>query len=559
MGLDSMPVSARERTGAATDSGCFGKKETGRDLRRLDRELRVEDGRVPKLDTRPQKLQKTGGFLARRPIDGVRAKQGAPGKKNALPSPSKINLHSSASSVKSPRLPSDRLTKAASRILEPGLKPRFRTKSAITCSDSSPLVASGIHVITSLKECIDAIPVPGIESSMSYGSIGGTFRSELDDQESEMSNFGSSGLGLRNASCSCTGFLEDNLKSLVTQGEQIRDKKTHKHVQSKVRLQNNVKDLAERSNTNTSKSNLDMPSTMLARNQLRRSQSTTMKGTIAFGSNVSPRKQVRTASSDLNGMKDSVSVGKISKNYIKVKSSYEKNNHQRASGSSIFDKNFTRKRTINSFTIENADTFSSTFAKQSSGCDFNREQIGHTRVRSVCGSLGSNSDNDNANEFSLRNENIFSFTFNMNVRRASTSSSYNQMEGKSSSKNEHHNDIGANTFLALDEHGNTTSYKGSTLTGDELSNLLEQKIRELSSMDEDALLTRNARSVSLSPKDQETPLIYRQNGRNHFSGSSKRADTSSNIDISSLPITQTQVYIYTVTLPFLKEINLLIM
>ncbi|RWW56352.1 hypothetical protein BHE74_00036940 [Ensete ventricosum] len=351
MGLQAMPVVAYERPRKATDSGRLSNEQgSGRESLRMDQDLCLEDGGIGKLETRPHKLQKTGAFLERKRTDHGRAKPGASGKK-VLSSPSKEKLRKLVSPVKSPRLPSvdhrTRLMKAATKILEPGLQSRSRAKSALTYMDSFPGDAKGADFVTILKESKEPICDPLLpDSSMSYGSLGGTSRSEPGEEESLRPKIGSSSSKMSHASCSHAGFVEDRLIPFDMEGEHSRTQKTSAPVQAKITVQGKVKGLGERYNQNSSKTKPDGSPTVFPRNQFTQNQSTRVKNKAAIGSSISSRKQGERDAYGLNGTKGSVFIDRNVGNCSRLKTAYEKSSHRRALGSNSLEKNMPRKRTI---------------------------------------------------------------------------------------------------------------------------------------------------------------------------------------------------------------------
>ncbi|XP_043702445.1 uncharacterized protein LOC122652693 isoform X2 [Telopea speciosissima] len=154
MGLESMPTVRKEKPKKPSFSDNFlcdsedksvnGFQRTSQHLGFDQEDINADKGRS-KLESRPQKLQKTGMF-DRRPITrfGAEALQ----FKSVL-SRSKKHHQKLASPVKSPRRLSARnaarLMEAATKILEPGLQATNRAKCALTYS-SSLLVNPEDHI-----------------------------------------------------------------------------------------------------------------------------------------------------------------------------------------------------------------------------------------------------------------------------------------------------------------------------------------------------------------------------------------------------------------------------
>ncbi|CAL9118498.1 unnamed protein product [Musa textilis] len=537
MGLQSMPAVAHERPRKATDSSRLSNEQgSGRESLRIDQDLCLEDGGIGKLDTRPHKLQKTGAFLERKRTDHGRTKPGASGK--VLSSPSREKLRKLVSPVKSPRLPPvdhrTRLMKAATRILEPGLQSRSRAKFALTCMDSLPGDAKDADFVAILKESKEPLCDPLPESSMSYDSLRGTSRSELGEEESLRPKIGSSSFKMCHASCSHAGFVEDSLIPFDMQGEHSRNQKTSVPVQAKISVQSKVKGLAERYNQNTSKTKPDGSPTVFPQNQFTQNQSTRVKNKAAFGSSISSRKQGGRDAYGLNGTKGSVFVDRNVGNCSRLKTAYEKSSHRRALSSNSLEKNMPHKRTISSFGVKNVDAFHSSRAKQSVKSDMsNQKGIRHNSNRSVykkC--IENDSKNDLGDDLIFRRNDIVSFTFSSQIRRASKTSVSEGATERSRTKKEHINDLAKGS--------NLTSNRRETLRGDELSNLLEQKIRELTSMDREKLEARDAWSASTIFEELGTAFISEPNYHKYTNGSSQKGIVSCSVDPSNFPIQQSQ-------------------
>ncbi|KAJ8476127.1 hypothetical protein OPV22_019854 [Ensete ventricosum] len=548
MGLQAMPVVAYERPRKATDSGHLSNEQgSGRESLRMDQDLCLEDGGIGKLETRPHKLQKTGAFLERKRTDHGRAKPGASGKK-VLSSPSKEKLRKLVSPVKSPRLPSvdhrTRLMKAATKILEPGLQSRSRAKSALTYMDSFPGDAKGADFVTILKESKEPICDPLLpDSSMSYGSLGGTSRSEPGEEESLRPKIGSSSSKMSHASCSHAGFVEDRLIPFDMEGEHSRTQKTSASVQAKITVQGKVKGLGERYNQNSSKTKPDGSPTVFPRNQFTQNQSTRVKNKAAIGSSISSRKQGERDAYGLNGTKGSVFIDRNVGNCSRLKTAYEKSSHRRALGSNSLEKNMPRKRTISSFSVKNVDAFHSSRAKQSVKSDMsNKKGTRHNSNRSVYKKCIENeSKNDHGDDLIFRRNDIVSFTFNSQIRRASMTSVSEGATERSRTKKEHINEIGCDrNLMSLAKGSNLTSNRRAILRGDELSNLLEQKIRELTSMNREKLEARDAWSASSIFEELGTAFISEPNYHKHTNGSSQKGVVSCSVDHSVFPIQQSQ-------------------
>ncbi|KAJ4825596.1 hypothetical protein Tsubulata_022664 [Turnera subulata] len=148
MGLESLPAVHRDKHRKATNSAaCDGREErfvnSHNDCDRED--MNLDKGNL-QVESRPQKLQKTGQF-ERRTVTrfGAEALQ----IKSVLSRSRKHHPHKLTSPVKSPRISASknvsraaRLIDAATRILEPSLQATNRAKCALTYSTSVKYGAS---------------------------------------------------------------------------------------------------------------------------------------------------------------------------------------------------------------------------------------------------------------------------------------------------------------------------------------------------------------------------------------------------------------------------------
>ncbi|KAL0915573.1 hypothetical protein M5K25_016000 [Dendrobium thyrsiflorum] len=154
MGLESIPVIDQEKPRKALDSEYYYDRDKSGEYSRLDQDLCHEVAGQMKLDSsRPQKLQKTGGFLERRPSNAARFSPDATHR--SVVARSRKEQHKLASSVKSPRLLSRgnkaRLMQAATKILEPGLQAHSRSRRAITCNGVSESECVGSESAIALR------------------------------------------------------------------------------------------------------------------------------------------------------------------------------------------------------------------------------------------------------------------------------------------------------------------------------------------------------------------------------------------------------------------------
>ncbi|XP_020695352.1 uncharacterized protein LOC110108860 isoform X3 [Dendrobium catenatum] len=154
MGLESIPAIEQEKPRKALDSEYYYDRDKSGEYSRLDQDLCHEVAGQRKLDSsRPQKLQKTGGFLERRPANAARFSPDATHR--SVVARSRKEHHKLASPVKSPRLLSRgnkaRLMQAATKILEPGPQAHSRSRRAITCNGVSESECVGSESAIALR------------------------------------------------------------------------------------------------------------------------------------------------------------------------------------------------------------------------------------------------------------------------------------------------------------------------------------------------------------------------------------------------------------------------
>ncbi|XP_042438864.1 uncharacterized protein LOC122024323 isoform X2 [Zingiber officinale] len=545
MGLESMPVVAHERPRKATYCSCLAnREESGGVFHRIDQDLRVESGGIGKQESRPQKLRKTGGFLERQPIDEGHGKANLPGKKKkktVLSSPSKNRLHKLPSPVKSSRLPPGRLMKAATRILEPGLQTGGRAKVAITYKDSSNFDAEGIDIVTTLKDSNESFSDSVSESSLTCRRLDDKFRFQPGDEETPRQRIGSSSFDIGNPSCSHAEIALGSFSSFALHGEQCNGFEMLKPVQSKIVMQNNVEELGQKNNQCACKTKLDRSSNSLRRNQLRQNQASgknaISRDKVAFGTKVSSSKHGGRDANKLSSAKGSAFVVRNASKDSCSKLAYEQNSNRRELDTNT-KKNMSHKRTISTFCGEHVETRRTTSTKQNTGISLSDrkgfEQNTNRSVSKRC--IKSNSNDQSGDVSGFKSSDIFCFAFNSPIMHTPRSPSYKEKE-KNRTTNGYINNIDCDATLELDTRSNMISNRIATLRGDELRNLLEEKIKEFTSIDQD-LLVRAARPFPCL-EDLGTAFITGQNEHKHTGACSEKIVTSSCSDSSCFP-TQTQ-------------------
>ncbi|XP_074586163.1 uncharacterized protein LOC141841866 [Curcuma longa] len=547
MGLESMPVIAHERPRKATYYSCLGNREKNCGVfHRIDQDLRVESGGIGKQESRPHKLRKTGGFFERQPIDEGHGKASLPGKKKTvLSSPSKNKIHKLPSPLKSSRLPPGRLMKAATRILEPSLQTRGRAKVAITYKDSSIFDVEGIDIVTTLKDSNESFCDSVSESSMTCGRLDGKFRLQLGDEKTPRQRIGSSSFDIGNASCPHADIAEGSFSSFALQGEHCNGFEMLKPVQSKIAVQNNLEELGQKNNQSACKTKLDRSSNSLWRNQLRQNQASGRNAIstdkVAFGTKVSSSKHGGRDANKLGSAKGSAFVVRNTSKDSRSKLAYEQNSNRRELDTNAKKKNMSHKRTISTFCGEHVETRHPTSAKQNTGINLSDGKgLGQNSNRSFskrC--IKSNSNYKSGDVFGFKSSDIVCFTFNSPIMHMPKSPSYKEKENNRTT-NEYINNIDCDATLELDTRCNMISNRIATLRGDELRNLLEEKIKEFTSIDQD-LLVRAARSFPCL-EDLGTAFISEQNEHKHTGACSEKIVMSSCSDSSCFP-TQTQDHV----------------
>uniref|UniRef100_A0A1D1YH50 Vascular endothelial growth factor receptor 2 n=2 Tax=Anthurium amnicola TaxID=1678845 RepID=A0A1D1YH50_9ARAE len=252
MGLESMPATARydkprksvgDVSSPSSNGFCIDPSRTSCSPYHKPEELGSEmgGGGHDKLDLRPQKLQKLG-FFERRPSAAARVRSEALLFNRSMLGRSRKQHYKLASPVKSPRLAgrrsSARLMEAATRILEP----RNRTRCALTYM--APLQAN--------VEGIDAPPLqrpsistPFVSPCHNCGSLVEVPDLRLNANESQLMDFGPSSTSSEfSSNSSHSGFDE----ALSNPPVMLKDKKKSPSlaVQAKTNVQRRSHYLAER-------------------------------------------------------------------------------------------------------------------------------------------------------------------------------------------------------------------------------------------------------------------------------------------------------------------------
>lgn len=513
MGLESMPAVHRDKPKKPSFSDDYvnGDEKFSSNLGGYDKEeLSLEKG-SGKQESRPQKLQKTGPF-ERRVVTrfGTEALQ----IKSVLSRSRKHHHHHPklASPVKSPRISSgrnvsrsSRLFGAATRILEPGLQATNRAKCAITYSSSMHYppnneMTEGTHVMSpetlnqSICHASSAKPLMGQTSCRNCGNLV-DFRPNAEEQPSACfaSNF-------VNSSSQDSGWSIP--RPPVSSHEQERDVVFRRSNDQAVSLVTQEKDnlqirnepIAERvplSHEGQGQWHLSSPtcnpqndeSSSIAFKHRMQTQEHMLLGRdrIPHRSKLSSlqSRRVSAAGNAANGSKDFVALNRSlsgrTRPRVPTKVDSFKFDTERKACNGRADslpqlKNPVRKRrTINvSGQAESTGFVSSTIAKQRHvQCD---TVIGkgmglntHSKYHCDKSRLASQGDGN-------KETGVISFTFNSPMRHKTGIPT--EMEEK-----------------RRNEDGKTFYQKPLTLRGDALGTLLQEKLKELTSQEDDELMT----------------------------------------------------------------------
>ncbi|KAJ6793414.1 Uncharacterized protein M6B38_236015 [Iris pallida] len=489
MGLETMPVVPHEKPRKALDSKFA---TDGRlDRSRLDHGLCLDnaDGRA---ESRPQKQQRTESFFEkgaaevfhRGLVGGSRRKQ-------------QVRLGPAQPPAKSPRLLSRsntaRLVQVANRILEPGLQSRSQGKCAIMYRDPLGFDEDGVRE-----------PSTGL----SIGSCSGC-GSLVAAKEPAVGDFGCSALDFGNVSeerdeLKSTAALSGQPKNVseVNQTKLMPEESSNKlkstgvlngqrsgslTIQAKLNPESRGRGPVERKQDDHSNKSL------VRRSGFSQNSLPPSREEVASGAKVCSRRQAGRDPNDLNGSKGFLSSNKNhdhrarSRSPTKVSRSQspevERNGWEKNMGG--------KKRPINSSQIGSASVSASTYGKGKSACSdvVNRKEFIGNRSTSSSSVKNATRKVDVNNLSGSKDNGIVSFTFNSPMRHDSGSLAREGMVQRRRGQGELSRDAGQRKKLASDEKTGSLSSKGMAMGGVELSSLLEEKIRELSSLDQDDLDT----------------------------------------------------------------------
>lgn len=532
MGLESMPAVRREKTKKALFSD--NRKNTANDDNRRGSENFVcEEGEFQlgkghnKMDSRPQKLQKTG-LVERRPV----TRFGAEAFQFRSVLRSKKHQPKLSSPVKSPRVGRNaaRLMGAATKILEPSLQASSRSKCALSYSPSfhtnsrDDFATPGKSFLTTndtrdTNYCsITSKPLKGQPSCKSCGNWLDVVDSKSNVDEQVKGNT-SSALGLGSAPALGPGRSKMSaLESFKLHERDVGVSKSLGNKQSRSKPLSEMKHVFREyqehyySSGNQVRYQTDAALSSVRNPRTRRQGQTLPKdrGNPRSKLNTMSTRREPVAISSSGSSRDFIAVNRTSVNRSKttmppkVPNKSNVNTVMNASdrndgSSSRLSSPIRRKRSMNcSVPVENASYNQSTFRTQRGVRD---EVIIGRRV----GSHGSSKNQNLANKEPVvgakmdaanvgKDIGVVSFTFSSPMRHNTGALSPTiTMETRSSHSEFSGNISSPKKKLTFETNkGNLPSRLASHLKGDALGALLEEKLKELNSRDRDDLETVDA-------------------------------------------------------------------
>ncbi|KAM0933068.1 hypothetical protein DsansV1_C38g0235531 [Dioscorea sansibarensis] len=475
MGLETMPVVYQEKPRKALDSELYFDRDESWDCSRLDQDLCTEMGGNGKNDSRPQKIQKTGGFLERQTVNASRFNSDAFRFNKSMLSGSKKQHHKLPVPVKSPRtLPrrsTVRLMEAATKILDPRSHARNRALTYIGSARVGGVQGSNAGSFS--RNAKDSV----VGSCRSCGGL-------VEVPEGRLGECGSSTSDYSNASYSDVGFEDigikplDRVASLVDQVKSNAKNRASDYVEKKYSI------VKVQEQSKCQEDVIPKPSPKLK--NLRQNPVPLSKG------KVTSRQDGRRYPNEVNRAKDFLSSNKnLNKSTVTRPTKVVSVNHKTVGMErSVGGKHLIRKRRppggsqIENLCLSNSKSPQERIAKGvTTECSIGRNRIKSEVRKRADGDCASGSKGSDA----------FSFTFTAPMRHGSSSSSYKGMAEKSRSEDKHTSEfLNSKTSSPTGKNGNSTSQRATPLRSDALSSLLEKKIRELSSLDMDELAKGDA-------------------------------------------------------------------
>ncbi|XVE72084.1 hypothetical protein DITRI_Ditri11bG0010600 [Diplodiscus trichospermus] len=576
MGLESMPAVNRDKSNkmalvSGSNSDVRNEKMVNSQSGANGEDLTLEKS-IAKIEPRPQKIQKVEPYYDRRVVArfGAEALQ----IKSVLSRSKKHQHHKFVSPVKSPRTPSSRnasrasrLIDAAAKILEPGLQATNRAKYALAYSSPMHYSAKNEDVIKGIGVLSpDVLKQSGCNVGSGKSLMGQTSCKScgnlLDVMESRAKLCPSFAPNLIDAS---SQELEKNWpsssSSSFSQGKQVNFQRGHNQPLSFTGQEEKSVQSINECNTFRKPLSREAQAQRYLTSQLGKPQKNEMspiafktrsptqnpisidRDRIQAGAALSNLQSRRAASAanTVHGAKDFVALNRSLSSRtrqrvpIKVESSpidiERKSCSNRDDSLSQLRPPVRKRRTISvNGQAETARFFNSTIGKvRNAKCNpVTRREMMHgaptmdrtcVKSRSTSQETGNGAKNKNDTD-------IISFTFNSPLKQNHCISMELKGEGKDQSDINSRSASPHRSEILEDNYAETTLQKNLPLTGDALSVLLEQKLKELTSQEEYALktgCTLPKKSTAMILQELISALTSEPNSRNSHLFSSDMA------------------------------------
>lgn len=455
MGLESMPDTYHEKPRKALDSGSCRVRDVSEDFSRLDRDLCHEVSGHAKPDSRPQKLQKTGEFCERRSAGA--------GRSSAVVLPRK-QQHKLARPVKSPRLLSNgnqaRLMQAAAKILEPALQSRSGRRSLL---DSERMVSEAAIEFGSKD------PQNGsfVGSCRSCGGVADISQLRCGAREPSGPKF-----------CIASSLPSIEAKFEAHGIDRDSTEREYLTVRNPIKCKH-LKEMIPRAASKSAKT-------------LRKAELSASRDNAVHGSRLRSRRPNDNDANEFMGSKIFSAVKKKPNSFAQLKPV------SKSAEGNISEKDSIRKRRSNcNLQTGNGTASNPNLIKQRSiqsdiinkkesrpgfGYTVNRNSVSKELQKTV-----------NLDTFGSKDTSIVSFTFSSPIKHSSPPSVKEATSGKCDAQTKQTNNTFQPKRLVLNANTDIlpSHRRKSSLRGDELSSLLEEKIRELNSLGQGELGVRD--------------------------------------------------------------------